>query len=139
MEPLALLSSLVIVLGLAGVLPHIAAMVRRRSAAGQSPLGWSMGLGVNALMSYINIVGHQDGLLGLGNLFGACLCAVALACAVRLPRPQEDVAPPRETPNLVELPTGDLAEMLDAIAAERERRDRRRRGEAEGGAELAAA
>lgn len=129
MTLLSLISTFAIVLGLAGVVPQIVAMVRRRSAAGQSPLGWLLGVTVNVLMSYVNLVGYGAEALAVGNACGGMLCVVALGCAVRLPRAVEPTVVPVR-PDPLDLSTGDLSEMLVALAEERERREQRRRAAA---------
>lgn len=128
MSVLSVVSTLAIVLGLAGTLPQIAAMVRRRSAAGQSPLGWMLGVTVHALMGYVNLVGYGATTLAVGNAFGGLLAVVALSCTLRLPR---DAAAAPAVPDPDELSTGDLSEMLHALAQERERREAARRAGAE--------
>lgn len=139
MTLLPLISTLAILLGLAGVVPQIAAMVRRRSAAGQSPVGWTLGVTVNVLMAYVNLVGYGATTLAFGNACGGMLCMIALACTVRLPRAAGPGGSARPDP--IDLSTGDLSDMLVALADERARREERRRAaaaaEAEG--ELAAA
>jgi hypothetical protein len=84
MTILSIASTFAIVLGVAATLPQIATMLRTRSAHGQSPLGWTLGLSVNVLMGYVNLVGFHAALLSLGNFAGAGLNAVALACVLRL-------------------------------------------------------
>jgi hypothetical protein len=126
---LSLISTLAILLGLAGVVPQIVAMVRRRSAAGQSPLGWLLGVMVNVLMAYVNLAGYGAEALALGNACGGILCLVALGCATRLPRVVDLPAVPAR-PDPLDMSTGDLSEMLVALAEERERREERRRAAA---------
>jgi hypothetical protein len=127
MNLLPVISTLAIVLGLAGVLPQIVAMVTRRSAAGQSTLGWTLGVAVNAMMAYVNLAGYGALALALGNVAGGLLCAVALACTMRLPKVVEPPAVAVARPDPLDLSTGDLSEMLEALAGERERRERARR------------
>ncbi|MEX2194789.1 MAG: hypothetical protein WD844_05835 [Thermoleophilaceae bacterium] len=139
MTLLSVVSTLAILLGLAGVVPQILAMVSRRSAAGQSPLGWLLGVMVNLLMAYVNLVGHGAAELALGNAAGGSLCLVALGCAVRLPQ-AASAAPVRARPDPLDLSTGDLStgdlsEMLTALAEESERREERRRARAPAEAE----
>ncbi|MCW3012962.1 MAG: hypothetical protein JWO02_54 [Solirubrobacterales bacterium] len=81
---LSILSTTAIVLGLAGVMPQITEMLRRGSAAGQSALGWSMGMTVNALMGYMNITQYDASVLALGNVAGGALCGIALGIVLRL-------------------------------------------------------
>lgn len=126
MSFLSIASSIAIVLGLTGTVPQIVAMLRRRSAAGQSPVGWGIGIVVHALMGYVNYFGYGATTLAVGSGFSLTLAAVALTCTLRLPR-----EPAAAIPEPEELPTGDLAEMLQALAEERERREARRRAQAE--------
>lgn len=123
---ISLISTFAILLGIGGVLPQIAAMVRRRSAAGQSPVGWFLGVTVNVLMGYVNLAGYGATTLALGNACGGLLCLVALGCAVRLPRAAGEPSAVRP-PDPLEMSTGDLSEMLTTLARERQRREARRR------------
>lgn len=144
MTVLSLASALAAALGLAGVLPHIAQMLRTRSAGGQSPLGWSIGLSVNLLMAYVNTATGVGTVLVLGNLAGFALCGFALMCVLRLPRapevgqheraepvdagvdPHPAQAPPAAAPfapeAVFELPTGELVAVRDAALEEAARR-----------------
>jgi hypothetical protein len=81
---ISILSTTAIFLGLAGVMPQITQMLRRGSAAGQSALGWSMGVTVNALVGYMNITQYDAALLAFGNLAGGALCGLALGIVLRL-------------------------------------------------------
>jgi hypothetical protein len=80
-------STLAIVTGLAGLLPQIYAMTSTRSSLGQSAVGWGLGIGVNALMAYVNLVGYGAKALAVGNLLGLGLCMAAFAAVMRF-RPQ---------------------------------------------------
>ncbi len=65
MTLISLLSALATVLGLSGAIPQILRMVRARSAAGQSPVGWLMGGLCHSCMVYVNAVGHHATLLAV--------------------------------------------------------------------------
>ncbi len=121
MTILSIASTCAIVLGLAATLPQIATMLRTRSAHGQSPLGWTLGLSVNVLMGYVNLVGFHAALLGLGNFAGAALNAIALACVMRLA-----VGAATGAPAFVELPTEELHVIKRQIEEEHVRRETRR-------------
>jgi hypothetical protein len=72
-----------IVIGLCAALPQLAAMVRARSAAGQSSLGWSLGAFVNGLMSYVNFAGYHATVLAVGNVASLVICVVAVGLVAR--------------------------------------------------------
>lgn len=114
---LPILSTIAILAGLAGTIPQIRAMLANRSAAGQSPAGWATGIGVNLIMAYINDVGYHACLLAMGNLAGALLCAVALACTLMLPRQA-----PHPEHTVADLPTGEFMAVREAVLAEAQRR-----------------
>jgi hypothetical protein len=83
MSLLALFSTTAIVIGLCAAVPQLAAMVRARSAAGQSALGWTLGAFVNALMSYVNYTGYHATVLAVGNLVSLVICLVAVGLVAR--------------------------------------------------------
>ncbi len=84
MNLIPVISIAAIVIGIAGVIPHIWTMARSRQASGQSPVAWGMGVSTNAMMGYVNFAGYKAELLGAGNLAGGLLCALALALVMRL-------------------------------------------------------
>ena len=53
-------------------------MARARSAAGQAPAGWAMGLCANLSMTYVNAAGLHAPILAVYTSCTATLCAVAL-------------------------------------------------------------
>jgi hypothetical protein len=114
MNPVALCSTLAIVIGLAAALPQLIAMTRARSAAGQSALGWSLGAFVNVLMGYVNAAGYHASLLALGNGTSLLICIAALLLVLRLG------AGPK--PTLADLPTSEFDVLRDSVHHEAERR-----------------
>jgi hypothetical protein len=86
MSLVTLLSLFAMVLGLGGIVPQLVRMVRARSAAGQSALGWAMGLAANLSMVYVNGAGLGAELLCISSVAGGTLCAVALALILSLER-----------------------------------------------------
>jgi hypothetical protein len=86
MSSITILSFFAVVIGLFSSVPQIMAMLSKRSAAGQSPTGWGMGLVVNLTMAYVNFAGLHASMLGLGNIISALLCFIAVACTLQLPR-----------------------------------------------------
>jgi hypothetical protein len=83
MSLLALFSSTAIVIGLCAALPQLAAMLRARSAAGQSSLGWTLGALVNGLMSYVNFAGYHATVLAAGNVASLVICLIAVGLVAR--------------------------------------------------------
>jgi hypothetical protein len=127
MSLLPIFSTTAIVIGLAAALPQLAAMLRARSAAGQSALGWSLGTLVNCLMAYVNYVGYGAKVLAAGNLasVGICLSAVALVVRFGADAEAEDA---RDEPavRLDELATTEFHALRDQLEDEARRRDERR-------------
>jgi PQ loop repeat len=126
MSLLPLFSSAAIVIGLAAALPQLYAMVRARSAAGQSALGWLLGATVNTLMAYVNLVGYKATALAAGNVASLAICLAAVGLVVRLGAPataEEDADPP---PAFHELPTMELIVLREQLEYETRRRDERR-------------
>jgi hypothetical protein len=116
MTLVTLLSTCAMALGLGGIVPQLARMARSRSAAGQAPLGWAMGLAANLAMAYVNGFGFGAALLTASNLLAAGLCAIALALVGVLGR---GPAPPA---GLEQLATQELVLLHAAVAAEHARR-----------------
>ena len=83
MSLVSIASSIAIVLGFSGTLPHIAMMLRTRSAGGQAPLGWIFGITVNVMTGYVNLFGIGATLLGVGNVLSGTCNAIALALVLR--------------------------------------------------------
>jgi hypothetical protein len=124
MSLLPICSTTAIVIGLAAALPQLAAMVRARSAAGQSATGWALGAFVNLLMAYVNLVGYQAGVLAAGNVASLALCIVAVALVTRF---GTGGAGEDERPVLVhELPTTEFWALRDQLEDEARRRHEQR-------------
>lgn len=125
MSLLPIFSSAAIVIGLAAALPQLYAMVRARSAAGQSALGWMLGATVNTLMAYVNLVGYKATALAAGNVASLAICLAAVGLVVRFgARPEADRA---EGPAAFhELPTLELVVLREQLEHETRRRDRQR-------------
>jgi hypothetical protein len=87
MNTIQIASTFAVVTGLAGLIPQIWAMTSSRSSLGQSPTGWTLGIGVNVLMGYVNLVAYDARGLALGNAIGMLLCSIALTAVLRYRRP----------------------------------------------------
>ena len=127
MSLLPLFSSAAIVIGLAAALPQLYAMVRARSAAGQSALGWMLGATVNTLMAYVNLVGYKATALAAGNAASLAICLAAVGLVVRLgaqgATQEDDASAPHA---FHELPTMELVVLREQLEHETRRRDERR-------------
>jgi hypothetical protein len=123
MSLLPVLSSAAIVIGLAAALPQLSAMVRARSAAGQSALGWMLGATVNTLMAYVNFVGYHATPLALGNLASLAICLAAVGLVLRF---GETAAVDDDAPAFHELPTQEFVLLREQLEHEARRRDERR-------------
>jgi hypothetical protein len=116
-------SSAAIVIGLCAALPQLAAMVRSRSAAGQSALGWTLGASVNFLMAYVNFAGYHATALALGNVISLALCLVAIGLVARF----GETAEAADAALAVhELPTTEFLVLREQLEHEARRRDERR-------------
>jgi hypothetical protein len=89
---IATISMLAAVVGIAGIAPQLITMLRARSSAGQSTVGWGFGIATNAALGFVNLLGYHAFVLGLGNLISlsGCLTAVYL---VRRYRPVQNAEP----------------------------------------------
>lgn len=83
MNTLSVISAIAVVVSIGGILPQIVAMAQARSSAGQSALGWCLGVLVNGLLGYVNAEGAQSAVLTAGNAFGFLLSATALVLVFR--------------------------------------------------------
>lgn len=125
---ISLLSAFAVVAGLFGVVPQIASMLHRGSSKGQSAAGWWVGISVNAVMAYVNLVGLHAQLLSAGNAVAGLLCAFALLCVVRLAEdgadavPEVDGEPVVGGANLYELPTEEFHVVRAHVLREHARR-----------------
>jgi hypothetical protein len=117
MSLLPVFSSAAIVIGLAAALPQLYAMIRARSAAGQSALGWMLGATVNTLMAYVNYVGYHATPLALGNVLSLMICLAAVGLVARY---GEDAA---DAPLAIhELPTMEFVALREQLEHEARRR-----------------
>ncbi len=83
MNTISLISAIAVVVSIGGILPQIVAMSRARSSAGQSAVGWCLGVLVNGLLGYVNAEGAQSVVLTAGNAVGFLLSATALVLVFR--------------------------------------------------------
>jgi hypothetical protein len=113
MSLLTLFSTVAMVLGLGGILPQLSRMISTRSAAGQSPTGWLMGLVANLSMAYVNGTGFDSVLLCAYNVTGGLLCAAAAALVLVLGRAPEPA--PRFA--VTDMPTQELRGLREAVLA----------------------
>ncbi|HET6506407.1 MAG TPA: hypothetical protein VFG42_06435 [Baekduia sp.] len=124
MSLLPVFSSAAIVIGLAASLPQLYAMLRVRSAAGQSALGWMLGATVNTLMAYVNFVGYHATPLALGNVASLAICLAAVGLVVRFGEVVDEVVDGFEEPLVAfhELPTMEFVALRDQLEDEARRR-----------------
>jgi hypothetical protein len=115
MELVTLFSTVAMVLGLGGILPQLSRMISTRSAAGQSSVGWGMGLVANLSMAYVNATGFGAMILCAYNVAGGLLCASAMGLVL--------VLGSRETPApapafaVGDMPTQELRGLREAVLA----------------------
>ena len=114
---IATISMLAAVVGIAGIAPQLITMLRARSSAGQSTVGWSFGIATNAALAFVNLLGYHVVVLGLGNLLSlsGCLTAVYLVRRFRpLGEPDGGV--------VSDLRTQEFEVLRDAVLIEHHRR-----------------
>ena len=135
MNTISLISAIAVVVSIGGILPQIVAMLHARSSAGQSALGWCLGVLVNGLLGYVNAEGAHSMVLAAGNAVGFLLSATALTLVFRYrgnaavqrfgaPDPGAAVSTlldPSRCP-LVELRTEELEALHGAVVYARETR-----------------
>jgi hypothetical protein len=137
---ISVLSTVAIAFGIGANLPQISRMMRSRSAAGQSPVGWAMGAVTNLCLAYVNLVGLGATFLGLANLMTVVLCSIAISLTLRFGGGVANDAAPVTAParpghdTLVEMPTQELVLLREAVdsAAQRRAEWRAARAMAEG-------
>ena len=114
---IATISMLAALIGIAGIVPQLITMLRARSSAGQSTVGWSFGLATNAALAFVNLLGYHALVLGAGNLasFSGCLTAVYLVRRFRA-----KAQPSVET--VTDLRTQEFEVLRDAVLVEHHRR-----------------
>jgi hypothetical protein len=83
MNTISVISAIAVVVSIGGIFPQIVTMFQARTSAGQSALGWCLGVMVNGLLGYVNLVGAQSAVLAAGNAVGLVLSATALGLVLR--------------------------------------------------------
>jgi hypothetical protein len=66
-------------------------MLRARSSAGQSTVGWTFGIATNSALAFVNLLGYHAFVLGLGNLISLSGCLTAVYLVRRFRPAQRDV------------------------------------------------
>src|ERR1700759_1033263 len=118
-EVITSISMLAVLIGVTGIVPHLATMLRNRSSAAQSKLGWSLGFIANLALAFVNAFGNHAPVLAIGNVLSFTGCLTALVRAWHFPAETEQ-APADE--RLPDMHTGDFAALRDAVLAEHHRR-----------------
>ena len=115
---IATISMLAAVIGIAGIVPQLITMLKARSSAGQSTVGWSFGIFTNASLAFVNLLGYHALVLGSGNLasLSGCLTAVYLVRHFRRP----DAEPAVDT--VTDLRTQEFEILREAVLIEHHRR-----------------
>jgi hypothetical protein len=118
-EVITSISMLAVMIGVTGIVPQLVTMLRNRSSAGQSMLGWSLGLTANLALAFVNAFGNHAPVLAVGNVlsFSGCLAAVALVWRY----PAEPAAAPVDA-IVTDMHTQEFVALREAVIAEHERR-----------------
>ncbi len=115
---IATISMLAALIGIAGIVPQLITMLRARSSAGQSTVGWSFGIATNLSLAFVNVLGYHALVLGSGNLasLSGCLTAVYLVRRFR----RRAAEPAAEA--VIDLRTQEFETLRDAVLIEHHRR-----------------
>lgn len=92
MNSVSFASTIAMAVGLGAAFPQILRMLMSRSANGQSPLGWGMGLIANASMAYVNVAGFHAHLLAASNMLSAMFCVAAMLLISRFAGAADDAS-----------------------------------------------
>jgi hypothetical protein len=114
---IATISMLAAVIGIAGIVPQLITMLRARSSAGQSTVGWSFGIATNTSLAVVNLLGYHALVLGSGNLASLTGCLTALYLVRRFRRHAESAADA-----VTDLQTQEFEVLRDAVLIEHHRR-----------------
>jgi hypothetical protein len=126
-EVITSISMLAVLVGVTGIVPQLVTMLRNRSSAGQSKLGWSLAFTANFALAFVNAFGNHAPVLAIGNVlsFSGALTAVCLAS--RFPAepesgPETVTAPAPVDALVTDMHTGEFVALRDAVFAEHQRR-----------------
>ncbi|MBV9607419.1 MAG: hypothetical protein JO027_20055 [Solirubrobacterales bacterium] len=115
---IATISMLAALIGIAGIVPQLITMLRARSSAGQSTVGWSFGIATNASLAFVNLLGYHALVLGSGNLASLSGCLTAVYLVRRFRRAAAE--PAAET--VTDLRTQEFEVLREAVLIEHHRR-----------------
>jgi hypothetical protein len=114
---IATISMLAAVIGIAGIVPQLITMLRARSSAGQSTVGWSFGIATNTSLAFVNLLGYHALVLGSGNLASLTGCLTAVYLVRRFRRHAESSGDA-----VTDLQTQEFEVLRDAVLIEHHRR-----------------
>jgi uncharacterized membrane protein YccC len=114
---IATISMLAALIGIAGIVPQLITMLRARSSAGQSTVGWSFGIATNVSLAFVNLLGYHALVLGSGNLASLSGCLTAVYLVRRFRRREEQAAD-----TVTDLRTQEFEILRDAVLIEHHRR-----------------
>lgn len=114
---IATISMLAALIGIAGIVPQLITMLRARSSAGQSTLGWSFGIATNTSLGFVNLLGYHALVLATGNLASLSGCLTAVYLVRRFRRAAES-----QPAEVTDLRTQEFEILRDAVLVEHHRR-----------------
>ena len=114
---IATISMLAALIGIAGIVPQLITMLRARSSAGQSTVGWTFGSMTNASLAFVNMLGYHAVVLGSGNLASLSGCLTAVYLVRRFRRRAQ---PPADA--VTDMHTHEFEILRDAVLIEHHRR-----------------
>jgi hypothetical protein len=114
---MATISMLAAVIGIGGIVPQLITMLRARSSAGQSTVGWSFGIFTNTSLAFVNLLGYHALVLGSGNLASLTGCLTAVYLVRHFRRSAASAAG-----TVTDLQTQEFEVLRDAVLIEHHRR-----------------
>lgn len=114
---IATTSTLAALVGIAAIVPQLIKMVTTRSSAGQSTIGWSLGLTTNTALALVNLLGYHAVVLGSGNLVSLSGCVTAMYLVRRFRAGADSPENP-----VADLRTQEFEVLREAVLAEHHRR-----------------
>jgi hypothetical protein len=107
-----------------GVAPHMLTMMRTKSSAAQSSLGWSLAAFNAAAFIFIDGIGYKAYLLAGGNVLSLAGCLMVIAMIFHYRGCENDVD---HTDTLADMHTQEFLVLSEAVVREHRRRHERKR------------
>src|ERR1700759_4394790 len=120
-EVITSISMLAVLIGVTGIVPQLITMLRNRSSAGQSKLGWSLAFTANFALAFVNAFGNHAPVLAAGNVLSSSGALTALFLVWHFPAEHEPAGAPVDE-LVTDMHTSEFVALRDAVIAEHHRR-----------------